>query len=147
VIAEREYRLVTKARKRQKVLLQFGKPRRSQQAGDYYCGFHIHGLEERAGKPRFIYGADAVQALFLAMQMALNELLWTQAYGEGRLTLDGFFDLGLPVMRAADRRRIKKDPRAERFKREIGAQVAGVMRPRGRPGARGRDTTTGRSRR
>jgi hypothetical protein len=45
-------------------------------------------------------------------------------------------------MGAADRRRIKKDPRAERIKQEIGAQLAGVMRPPGRPRARSRNTTT-----
>ena len=44
VIAEREYRLVTRSRKRQKVHLRFGKPRRFPHGEDYLCVFQIDGL-------------------------------------------------------------------------------------------------------
>ncbi len=135
-MAEREYRLVTNARRRQKVLLQLGRPRRSRRAGEYCCGFHIHGLDGCSRGPRFLNGVNAVQALYMAMEVALTELLWTDAYEEGRLTWNGVYDLGLPVAGAANRRRMRKDPRAERMKREVAAMLAEKMRPRGRPRSR-----------
>jgi len=124
VIAEREYRLVTKDRKRRRVLLRFGKPYRAED-GAYYCGFQIDGLAEEEGveRARYLSGVDTIQALFSAMQMATTELLWTDAYKEGRLTWDGFYDLGLPVA-DGDRRRIRKDPEAARIMKEVAAMLA-----------------------
>ncbi len=96
VIADREYRLMSRTGKRQRVNLKLGKPRPVRDANSFYCVYQIEGLEEgtRIGR---IGGADTLQALQLAMQMAHIEMINTQAYQEGRLTWDGDPDLKLPA--------------------------------------------------
>jgi hypothetical protein len=96
VIAEREYRLVSQSGKRQRVNLKLGKPRPVRETGSFYCVYQLEGLEEgtRIGR---IGGADSLQALQLAMQMAHIEMINTAAYQEGRLTWDGDPDLKLPA--------------------------------------------------
>jgi hypothetical protein len=96
VIAEREFRLVSRGGKRQRVNLKLGKPRRIREASTFHCVYQIEGLEEgtRIGR---IGGADSLQALQLAMQMAHIEMVHTSAYQEGRLTWAGDPDLKLPA--------------------------------------------------
>ncbi len=96
VIAEREYRLVSRNGKRQRVNLKLGKPRPFPERTSFYCVYQIEGLEEgtRIGR---IGGADTLQALQLAMQIAHIELINTPAYQEGRLTWAGDPDLKLPA--------------------------------------------------
>lgn len=96
VIAEREYRLVSRNGKRQRVNLKLGKPRPFPEKTSFYCVYQIEGLEEgtRIGR---IGGADTLQALQLAMQIAHIELINTPAYQEGRLTWEGDLDLKLPA--------------------------------------------------
>ncbi len=96
VVAEREYQLVTKGRRRRKVFLRFGKPRRFSEGHGYYCVFAIEGLED-GDRVRRAGGADSVQAFLLAMQISLVELVLTTEYREGRLTWEGQHDLGLLV--------------------------------------------------
>jgi hypothetical protein len=120
VIAERQYRLVTRGRRRQKVVLRVGRPYRSATDGLYWCGYQIDGLDECAAKTaKYLNGDDSIGALCFALYMAMTDLLWTDAYEEGRLTYGGFYDLGLPVSNQADRDRIRKDPRAERMKAKV----------------------------
>jgi hypothetical protein len=96
VIAEREYRLVSKNGKRLRVNLKLGKPRPLPEGTSFYCVYQIEGLEEgtRIGRTG---GADTLQALQLAMQLAHIEMIHTPAYQEGRLTWDGDPDLKLPA--------------------------------------------------
>lgn len=119
VIAEREYRLVSAAGKRQRVNLKLGKPRPVRETSSFYCVYQLEGLEEgtRIGR---IGGADSLQALQLAMQMAHIEMINTAAYQEGRLTWDGDPDLKLPaddstmllIKRVTSRRPPPPPPRA-----------------------------------
>jgi hypothetical protein len=95
VLVEREYRLVTRDRKRRPVRLKFGKPRPLAGGSQSYCVYQIEGLEDGTRTGR-VGGADGVQALYLAMQIALIELVRTPAYEQGRLTWLGSRDLGLP---------------------------------------------------
>jgi hypothetical protein len=96
VIAEREYRLMSRSGKRQRVNLKLGKPRPVRETNSFYCVYQIEGLEEgtRIGR---IGGSDTLQALQLAMQMAHIEMINTAAYQEGRLTWSGDPDLKLPA--------------------------------------------------
>jgi hypothetical protein len=108
VIAEREFRLVTKARKRKKVLVRLGKPRLFPEGGNYYCVYHILGLEE-GDRRSWGGGADSMQALYLTLQKIMIDLVHTRAYREGRLTWEGLFDLGLPVIEPLQEH-VRKDP-------------------------------------
>lgn len=120
VIAEREYRLVTRSRKRQKVHLRFGKPRRFF-AGDsgYYCVFQIDGLNGPGTRiTRYGGGTDSLQALSLTMEMASLDLLYSDDYKERRLTWYGFYDLGLPLNQGT-KRLVHKDPKADRAMKKM----------------------------
>jgi len=96
VIAEREYRLMSRGGKRQRVNLKLGKPRPFPEGGSHHCVYQIEGLEEgtRIGR---VGGADSLQALQLAMQLGHIEMVNTPAYQEGRLTWAGDPDLKLPA--------------------------------------------------
>jgi hypothetical protein len=106
VIAEREYRLVGKDRKRYKVYLRVGKPRPIP-GSDYGCVYQI--VWPSGPRTRLLYGVDALQALDLALQVAHLDLVHTIPYAEGRLTWEGSYDLMLPVNNVV-RDLIKKDP-------------------------------------
>jgi hypothetical protein len=97
-VVEREYRLTLKGRKRQKVLLRIGKPRPLPGGRDYICVYQYTGLGND-DRTRFAGGVDSMQAILLAMQMALVELVCSAAYRSGTLTWEGSFDLarGLPL--------------------------------------------------
>lgn len=144
VIAERELRLAMKGRKRQKVHVRFGKPRRLPDGRDYTCVYQIEGLHDYRITRRMA-GLDSIQALELAMKMAMVELVCSGAYAEGRLSWEGMYDLGLPVVESI-RDRIKKDPKAERIAKKVDTELEERrLRPRPRP--RGRVTDRKRSRR
>jgi hypothetical protein len=98
VIAEREFRLVTEGGRRRKVHLRIGKPRPSPDGHGYSCVYQIDGLE-RGAVTWSVGGKDGVQALHLAMQLALVALVHDPAYAEGRLTLGDSpnLALGLPL--------------------------------------------------
>jgi len=97
VIAERELRLVTKARRRKKVLVRLGRPRLFPEGTNFYCAYQIVGLEE-GDRKSWGGGADSMQALYLTLQKIMIDLVHTPAYQEGRLSWEGTFDLGLPVI-------------------------------------------------
>jgi len=97
VIAERELRLVTKARKRKKVLVRLGRPRAFPEGTNFYCAYHILGLED-GDRKSWGGGADSMQALYPTLQKIMIDLVHTPAYREGRLSWEGMFDLGLPVI-------------------------------------------------
>jgi hypothetical protein len=62
--------------------------------GEYRCGYVI---EWPAGEVRrSAAGEDGIQALMLAMRTVHSELIESDAYKEGRLTLHGQADLDLP---------------------------------------------------
>jgi hypothetical protein len=96
VVAEREYQLQAGDQEARRVRLRFGKPRPFPDGASYYCVFQIDGLDG-GSKTKYSGGADSVQALQLAMQMALMVLVNTDSYRSGRLTWKGSHDLGLPV--------------------------------------------------
>ena len=96
VIVERDLELSMKGRKKKKVSVRFGKPLLVP-GYDFGCVYEIDGLETKPITRR-IFGVDGVQALDLAMKMAMVDLLCSKAYQEGRLTWLGSGDLGLPVM-------------------------------------------------
>jgi hypothetical protein len=99
VIAERELWLAGAAggSKKQKVWVRFGKPRPwPGRGGGYLCIFRISGPEQLDHTSHGA-GEDSLQALYLAMHIALVELVTSAAYREGRLTWSGGFDLGLPL--------------------------------------------------
>ena len=98
MILEREYQLATGARRKQKVSLQFGKPRRRPGGPGYYCVFRYKGFGSD-DRTRCLLGVDGIQALQFAIQIALVELYTCTAYREGRLTWEGSKDLavGFPL--------------------------------------------------
>jgi hypothetical protein len=63
--------------------------------GDYKCGYQIVGIG--SGKVRYIFGADSMQALVLALQAIGVDLYTSEAAKEGRLTSYGSRNLGFPV--------------------------------------------------
>jgi hypothetical protein len=95
IIAEREFWLEGNGRRRKKVYLRFRKPFK-QGSQNFVCVFHIEGLHEKTVTRR-IGGYDGVQALDLALQIAHMELVCSDAYEQGRLTLMGSYDFALPV--------------------------------------------------
>jgi hypothetical protein len=95
--AEREYWLATPDRSRRTVRLSFEEPVQDS-GGSYSCTMRIEGLESPSAIERRMCGADAVQALYIAMQNAWMVLALSRAYKEGRLTLDGSQHLGLPIV-------------------------------------------------
>lgn len=97
VIADREYWLATIDRRRQTVLVSIEAPV-PDRGGSYSCTFRIEGLEDSRAIERRMCGADAVQALYIAMQAAWVALACSRAYTDGRLTLDGSQNLGLPIV-------------------------------------------------
>lgn len=129
VIAEREYSLVTGARRPRKVHLRFGKPRPLPDRAGYHCVYQIEGLDEGGAaattRTAWAGGVDGVQALDLAMKMALVWLVDSKAYAEGRLTWDGAHDLGLPVIEQI-RAQIKKGRDAGREAEEVRAELAAL---------------------
>jgi hypothetical protein len=119
VVAEREYRLVSRSRKRQKVRLRFGKPRASPGGHGYRCVFEIEGLNGPGSRiTRYGGGTDSLQALHLTMEMASLDLLYSDAYKERRLTWYGFYELGLPLNEGT-KRLVHKDPKAERAMKKM----------------------------
>jgi len=99
-VVEREFWLVAKSKRRQKVLLSFESPKlfKDHHGSCYYCSYRIEGLENDQAVHRRAGGEDSLQALYIAMQLARIDLVNTTAYKEGRLTLSGSLDLGLPIM-------------------------------------------------
>lgn len=97
LVAEREYWLATPDKSRRTVRLSFEEPVQYR-GGSYSCTMRIEGLESPSATERRASGADAVQALFIAMQNAWMVLALSRAYKEGRLTLDGSQNLGLPIV-------------------------------------------------
>lgn len=97
VIATREYQLVAKDGTPSKVVLRFARPRPLPEpvAPGAYCVYQIEGLPERTAAVS-CPGMDAVQALYMAMNLSWVDLVTTDAYREGRLTFWGIPDLGLP---------------------------------------------------
>lgn len=91
VVVEREYQL-TNGRRKQKVYLRFGKPRPVPEGPGYYCVYSYEGLGD-ADRTRYMRGADSLQALQLAVQSALLELVSSSAYSNGILTWKGSYDL------------------------------------------------------
>jgi hypothetical protein len=135
VVAEREYRLAIRGRKRAKVRVRFGKPRPDPDGSFYYCDFQIEGLAEAEGT-RAAGGVDSVQALQLGMEMAATMLLCTGAYRRRELTWEGMFDLGLPVSESV-RDLVHVDPRAVRLAEKIRSELEGDARSRKRRPRRG----------
>ncbi len=127
VIAERELQLAARGRRREKVHVRFGKPRPLPHGRDYGCVYQIEGLHEEP-ITRHIFGVDSIQALELAMQMAMVELVCSTAYGAGRLTWLGMYDLGLPVAKAI-RGRIKKEARSHQRGRQRPGRGPSSKRP------------------
>jgi len=97
VIATREYQLVQKDGTQSKVVLRFARPLPLPKpvAPGAYCVYQIDGLPERS-RAVSCPGMDAVQALYMAMNLSWVDLVTTDAYREGRLTFWGIPDLGLP---------------------------------------------------
>lgn len=67
-------------------------------ADDWRCVYRINGLDTPG--PKAAMGADAIQAITLALTYAATTLYYSQAYEKGELTWEGgatLSDLGLPV--------------------------------------------------
>jgi|GEM_PF-2540150 len=64
------------------------------------CPYLIEGLG--AKKPKNIYGTDAIQALYLCLQMAATDLYISEPYRDGLLTWSGSRDLNLPMIAGLD---------------------------------------------
>jgi hypothetical protein len=135
VILERELELRVKGRRKAKVIVRFGKPRPFE-GRDFACVYQIDGLRDEPITRR-MYGIDAIQALELAMQMAMVELVCSEAYQDGRLTWLGMYDLGLPVM-GPIRDKIKPDPKAERAAKQVDAELEAARRRARRRAASGK---------
>jgi hypothetical protein len=97
IIATRKLAL----RGRYTVTVKIGKPRKyPTPPDDYYCPFQITGLGNN--KIRYAAGVDAVQALWLALQMVGGILYTSEAYESGALEqfpgdTSKYRDLGFPV--------------------------------------------------
>ncbi|MFC5742010.1 DUF6968 family protein [Dyella tabacisoli] len=65
---------------------------------DYRCDVHIDWPDRQ--QRLHVFGIDAVQALFLAMQCAHAELLASPEHGSRTLTWLGGYDFGLPLVGA-----------------------------------------------
>src|SRR5690349_593077 len=82
-------------------MLRFGKPYPFEDGkGGWKAPYQIVGLED--DNVHFIFGEDAVQALELVMKFVATPLELSDAYREGRLTLDGSRDLGFPALTYLD---------------------------------------------
>ncbi|MFT3767582.1 MAG: hypothetical protein QM820_19175 [Minicystis sp.] len=94
VIAERTLELLAEgASTPSTIVVQLGRPVRDGQ--DFRTPYEIRGPAPDEVRARSIFGVDAVQSLFLAMQTIGAELT---AYGRrGRLTFLGEADLGFPL--------------------------------------------------
>src|SRR5262245_27253381 len=112
MMLERELEL-RQGRRKAKVYLRFGEPRLVGR--DFRCIYQIEGLDDEP-RVRVSYGVDGVQALWLAMQVAMTELVASLAYQQGRLTWLGRYDLGLPVMDEI-RGLVRKDAKPPRRRR------------------------------
>jgi hypothetical protein len=105
VILEREFEL-SKGRRKTKVYVRFGRPRRTRDGRQFSCIYRIDGLGQAVAHRT--HGVDSIQALDLAMKMAMADLVSSDEYTEGRLTWIGIHDLGLPMMELL-RERLQKD--------------------------------------
>ena len=63
-------------------------------SGEYQCRWTVGWPDRETGT--YACGEDSVQALMLAMKYVHNELVESEAYKSGKLTLFGQGDLDLP---------------------------------------------------
>jgi hypothetical protein len=77
------------------VMLEIGMPYLIDKGTDCWCPYRITGLG--SDKVKRIGGVDAMQALYLAMQMAATDLYVSDAAREKTLQWLGSGNLGLPV--------------------------------------------------
>ena len=91
IVAKREYELDTHT----KVTVLIGQPQPVDDGRTYFCPYQIVGMGQ--GRVRRAGGADSVQALYLALQRIATDLYTSDEHRDGRLTLDGMRNLGLPV--------------------------------------------------
>ena len=98
-IAEREYWLVTSEGERRTVRLTIYPPV-SPDGVTFYSTVRVEGLGEEyhGGRAKQAWGADSMQALYMALQHGFIDLSCTSAYKEGRLTLEGSPNLDLPIV-------------------------------------------------
>jgi hypothetical protein len=95
MVAEREYELHTGGGPPERVVVQVGRPSREADAGPWGCAVRVAAPSRVV--ERVAYGPDALEALFLAVQMARVEVLHTlPRQTGGRLTYLGQADLRLP---------------------------------------------------
>jgi len=83
IFATRELTLSGRA----KVTVAIGKPRKFRGGIDYYCPFQITGMGDE--KVRYTGGADAVQALQLALVLIGVQLQSSEEARAGKLSWDG----------------------------------------------------------
>jgi hypothetical protein len=95
IIAIRKLILETADGRRSEITVSVGKPERMPDSDDYYCPVQLIGLGDE--KVRFAAGADAVQALQLAMQLIGIELYIKHKDVVKQLTWEGNEDLGFPL--------------------------------------------------
>lgn len=79
----------------EKVIVVIGKPERLLGEDDFYCPYQITGLGD--AKVRYASGVDAVQALWLVLQMIGSDLYTSSEARDGKLTWNDERVLGFPV--------------------------------------------------
>jgi len=95
VIAKRRYDLMSASGERLRdVTIRFGRP--VGQIGTYRCFYQVEGVSW--GGTRYAMGADAVQALLLAMTHAANRLYNSNEFKGGLILLNGSRNLDLPLI-------------------------------------------------
>ena len=81
------------------VMLEIGMPYQMDKGQpDCWCPYRISGMGPSAVKR--IGGVDAVQALYLALQMAATDLYAASAEQSDKITWVGRQNLGLPFMKS-----------------------------------------------
>jgi len=104
VIAVRELEMIQDDGLEKKVNVKLEKPIQTANC-EFRCYFHIEGMQ--GSWPKYAAGADAMQALLLALPMIGASLLSSNESKTGRLTWLGMNDLGFMPPQAPD---VKSQP-------------------------------------
>jgi len=95
VIASRKLMLAAADGTNSEITVLIGRPERMPDSDDYYCPIQLRGLGDQ--KVRYAGGADAIQALQLAMQLIGIELYVKHADIVKQLTWEENSELGFPL--------------------------------------------------